>query len=197
MRKIDCFGFLAFFVSGVPVPGVYLRDEQPVDFRRTIVVHTRLAGHTARVKAARTGQNGLQILTMGQLAARLAGGFLQPIDPDRHLRDAVREALVTVDLGELEPIKNLPGMLRAAVGTLDKLWRADIDLAGETHPRLQAIRTLEAEVLRRLPPSMKRPKELVDLASARIGYSQNPSSGRLKFMAIAKCRRAGGPFSAH
>jgi hypothetical protein len=100
---------------------------------------------------------------MGQIAARLAGGFLQPIDPDA-LRDAVREGLATVDLGELEPIKNLPGMIRAAVGTLDKLWRAGIDLAGETHPRLQAIRTLEAEVLRRLPPLMKRPKELADLA---------------------------------
>jgi hypothetical protein len=110
-------------------------------------------------------------MTMGQLTARLAGGFLQPIDPDA-LRDAVREALATVGLGELEPIKHLPGMMRAAVGTLDKLWHAGINLTDETHPRLQAIRTLEAEVLRRLPPSMKRPTELVGLASARIGYAK-------------------------
>jgi hypothetical protein len=60
--------------------------------RRTIVVHTRLAGHMARVEAARAGTHGIQILTMGQLAARLAGGFIAPIDPDR-LRDAVRESL--------------------------------------------------------------------------------------------------------
>ena len=48
--------------------------------RRTIVVHTRLAGHMARVNAARAGAHGIQILTMGQMAARLAGGFLAPID---------------------------------------------------------------------------------------------------------------------
>ena len=41
---------------------------------RTIIVHTRLAGHMARVQAARGGESGVQILTMGQLAARLAGG---------------------------------------------------------------------------------------------------------------------------
>ena len=81
--------------------------------RRTIVVHTRLAGHVARVEAARASQSGLQIMTMGQLAARLAGGFLQPIDPEA-LKDGVRGALAVVKLGELEPIKNLPGMVRAA-----------------------------------------------------------------------------------
>jgi hypothetical protein len=142
-----------------------------VGWRQTIVVHTRLAGHMARVEAARNCQSGVQIMTMAQLASRLAGGFLQPIDPDA-LRDAVRETLPTINLGELEPLRNLPGMVRAVVGTLDKLWRAGIDLSGETHPRLQAIWTLETEVLRRLPPSMKRPKELVDLASARVAFAK-------------------------
>jgi hypothetical protein len=142
-----------------------------VGSRKTIVVHTRLAGHMARVHAARASQSGLQIMTMGQLAARLAGGFLQPIDVEE-LRDAVSEALETVKLGELEPIKNLPGMVRAVIGTLDKVWRAGIDLAGETHSRVQSIRMLETEVLRRLPPSMKRPKELVDLAYSRISYAK-------------------------
>ena len=33
----------------------------------------------ARVAAARAGENGVQIMTMGQLAARLAGGLLRPI----------------------------------------------------------------------------------------------------------------------
>jgi hypothetical protein len=46
--------------------------------RRTVVVHTKLAGHIARVAAARAGENGVQIMTMGQLAARLAGGLLRP-----------------------------------------------------------------------------------------------------------------------
>jgi hypothetical protein len=93
----------------------------------------------------------------------------QPIHPDA-LRDAVGEAIVTINLGELEPIKSFPGMVRAAVATLHKLWSAGIDLTAETHPRLQAVRNLEEEVLRRLPPSMKRPKELVELACARIAF---------------------------
>jgi hypothetical protein len=81
--------------------------------RRTIIIHTRLAGHIARVQAARGGESGVQILTMGQLAARLAGGLLRPIDPG-DLKIAVRESLASVQLGELEPIKDLPGMVRAA-----------------------------------------------------------------------------------
>jgi hypothetical protein len=139
--------------------------------RRTIVVHTRLAGHMARVQAARAGESGVQILTMGQLAARLAGGLLRPIDPD-DLKTAVRESLAAVQLGELEPIKALPGMVRAAVGTLEKIWNAGIDLSREAHPRLQALRKLEGEVLRRLPPSMKRPQDLVELSRARIGFAK-------------------------
>jgi hypothetical protein len=123
-----------------------------------------------RVDAARAGAHGIQILTMGQLAARLAGGFLAPIDPDS-LRDAIREALPETDLGELENIKNLPGMVRAAVSTLDKVWQADIDLSSSSHPRLQALAALERNVLRRLPASMKKPKTLVDLARARIAHA--------------------------
>jgi hypothetical protein len=141
-----------------------------VGLRRTIVVHTRLAGHMARVEAARADENGVQILTMGQLAARLAGGLLRPIDSD-DLKVAVREAVAHVKLGELEPIKELPGMVRAAVGTLDKIWNAGIDLSRQTHPRLQSLHSIEQEVLRRLPPSMKRPRDLVELARARIRFA--------------------------
>ena len=60
--------------------------------RRTIVVHTRLGGHMVRVEAARAGANGVRALTMGHLAARLAGGFIQPIDPEA-LRQTVRDSL--------------------------------------------------------------------------------------------------------
>ena len=139
--------------------------------RRTVVVHTKLAGHMARVAAARAGENGVQIMTMGQLAARLASGLLRPVDPDA-LREALREALPAVAMGELEPIKNLPGMVRAAVNTLDKVWRAGIELSAGKYPRLQALHALEEDVLRRLPPSMKRPMELVELACKRIAYAK-------------------------
>ena len=138
--------------------------------RRTIVVHTRLGGHMVRVEAARAGANGVRVLTMGHLAARLAGGFIQPIDPEA-LQQAVRDSLAASDLGELEAIKALPGMARAVVGTLDKVWRAGIELPTSSHPRLQALAALERDVLRRLPPSMKRPAELVDLARSRIRHA--------------------------
>ena len=104
------------------------------------------------------------------MAARLAGGFLAPIEADC-LRAAVREALPETNLGELENIKSLPGMLRAAVSTLDKVWRAGIELSASSHPRLQALAALERNVLRRLPPSMKKPKALVELACARIAHA--------------------------
>ena len=166
--------------------------------RKTIVVHTQLAGHMARVDAARAGAHGTQILTMGQMAARLAGGFLAPIDPDC-LRDAVNEALPETDVGELGSIKDLPGMVRATAATLDKVWQADLDLSSSTHPRLKALATLEENVLRRLPPSMKKPKVLVELARARIphapavlgsieihGHSEMPVCWRSLMLALAK-----------
>ncbi|MET4765225.1 PD-(D/E)XK nuclease family protein [Bradyrhizobium ottawaense] len=167
--------------------------------RRTIVVHTNFAAHMARVAAARRGEIGLQIMSMGQVAARLAGGFLRPIDIDA-LREAVRHSLPTVSLGELEAIKSLPGMVRAAVGTLEKIWRADIDLSSSEHPRLQALATLESEVLQRLPPSMKTPRALVDLALNRLAHgpavlgpveihshSEMPVCWRRLLLALANC----------
>jgi hypothetical protein len=140
----------------------------------------------ARVNAARAGAHGIQILTMGQMAARLAGGFLAPIDSES-LRDAVREALPETDLGELESIKTLPGMVRAAVSTLDKVWRADIDLSSSSNPRLKELAALEENDLRRLPPSMKKTRVIFDLA--RLGAW--PCWDRSKSATTVKCRRAG------
>jgi hypothetical protein len=139
--------------------------------RRTIVVHTKLAGHMARVEAARSGAHGVQVLTMGQMAARLAGGFIAPIDMGT-LQDAVRDALPETDLGELENIKDLPGMVRAVVGTLEKVWQADIELSSQSHPRLKALARLEQNVLGRLPPYMQKPKDLVEIACKRIDYAR-------------------------
>ena len=108
---------------------------------------------------------------MEQLAARLAGGFIQPIELEV-LQDAVKDALARTHLGELEDIKSLPGMVRAAVGTLEKVWRAGFDLTSQPQqPRLNALASLEQEVLRRLPAAMKRPAELVSLARARMHHA--------------------------
>jgi hypothetical protein len=107
---------------------------------------------------------------MDQVAARLAGGFIQPIDPDA-LQDAVKAALASTNLGELEAIKPLPGMVRASVTTLDKVWNANIDLSAGKNARLESLSTLEQAVLQRLPASMKRPKEMVDLALKHIQHA--------------------------
>ena len=64
--------------------------------RRTVTVHTILAGHMSRVDAARRDEAGVQVMTMGQLAARLAGGLLQPVDLDV-LTETVRDALPDVE----------------------------------------------------------------------------------------------------
>ena len=135
------------------------------------MVHTVLSGHMVKVEAARRGENGVQVMTMGRLAARLAGGFIRPIEQEA-LRQAVRAALPSTDLGELEGIKPLPGVARAAATTLAKAWDAGLALSALSHPRLQALAALEGAVLARLPPAMKRPAELVALASARIAHAR-------------------------
>lgn len=58
-----------------------------------------LAGRTARTAAARSSELGVQIMTMGQLAARLAGGLLRPVDLEV-LQEAISAALPVVDMGD-------------------------------------------------------------------------------------------------
>jgi len=138
--------------------------------RRTVIVHTILAGHISRVDAARRNEAGVQVMTMGQLAARLAGGLLQPVDLDV-LTETVRDALPDVEMGELEPIKDLPGMPLAVTATFDKAWRAGVELSKAGHPRTAALASLEQVVVQRLPASMKPPGDLVALALQRIEHA--------------------------
>ncbi|ABE62795.1 conserved hypothetical protein [Nitrobacter hamburgensis X14] len=140
--------------------------------RRSVVVHTNLAGHMLRVDFARRSEIGVQVLTMGQLVARIAGGLLRPVDPDILLETA-RAALSAVDMAELEPIKDLPGMPRAVAATLDKVWRANVRLSESVHPRLTTLARLEEEIVGRLPASMRRPSELVELASLRLELAKS------------------------
>ena len=123
-------------------------------------------------------QHGLQAVAIEHLAARLAGGFLQPINSDA-LKQAIGEAIAT-DLGEFNDIKTLPGFPRAAAATLEKAWAADLkltELAKTTdalvRSRIDAVARLEAEVLKRLPPSTRRPADLVDLALAAPSTRQD------------------------
>ena len=108
-------------------------------------------------------------MTMEQLAARLAGGFVSGIAPEA-LRDAIQASLSNYDLGELDAIKDLPGFVGAAADTLHKAWRAGVDLTARSsnHPRLAAVAALEEAVVARLPSSMLRPSDLVARASERL-----------------------------
>ena len=122
------------------------------------------------------GRHGLQALPIEGLAARLAGGFLQPIDPDA-LKAAITKAL-SAELADLDRIKNLPGFPRAAAATLSKAWAAGLNLAElaatadpEAASRLTAVARLEEEVLRHLPLSMCRPADLVSAALPRTSYA--------------------------
>ena len=49
---------------------------------RTSIVDGQLAARMRRAAAARASECGLQIWTLPQLAARLAGGFSTPLSPD-------------------------------------------------------------------------------------------------------------------
>ena len=144
----------------------------------TIVVPNRNAWRHCRAKAALEGKHGVKLLTIDQLAARLAGGFLQPIDGD-HVATAVGES-VSLPLGELDAIKTLPGFQRAAVNSLSKAWSAGLSLDHEAKAardqaariRLEALALLEREVLARLPKNEMRPNDLVARALKRKGYAR-------------------------
>ena len=78
--------------------------------RETFVIHSRLSWRQVRGVAAIERQHGLQALAIEHLAARLAGGFLQPINSDS-LKEAIGEA-IAMDLGEFNDIKTLSGHAR-------------------------------------------------------------------------------------
>lgn len=139
--------------------------------RKTAIVFGRLQSRHLRLAAARASEPGLQVMTMEQVACRLAGGFLCPIDEEA-LREALQKALAETDLAELNAIKGLPGMVDACVGTFRKVWTAGINLSSGGHSRLSALATLEAAILPHFPAGMKRPGELAREALARIQHAQ-------------------------
>ena len=92
-------------------------------------MHSRYAWRSHRTEAAIDSEQGLLLVTIEQLAARLAGGFLQSISAD-DLKAAVVTA-IRDPLGELDKIKTLPGFQRAAAASLSKLWTAGLNLVEE------------------------------------------------------------------
>ena len=142
--------------------------------RQTIVVHGRLAADQVRLEAARHAHHGVQITNMVGMAARLAGGFIRGVDGDTLsivVGTVLREAPAGT-LGDLEPIRSLPGLQLALTRTLGRAWRAGLDLIARKseHPRFATLAAIEEVVLGRLPPGMLRPTDLAAAARVRLRH---------------------------
>jgi PD-(D/E)XK nuclease superfamily len=145
--------------------------------RETRVIHSRLSWRKERGEAAIKRRHGLQTIAIEQLAARLAGGFLQPINSDS-LKEAIGQA-IAIDLGEFNEIKTLPGFPRAAATTLETAWAAGLkfaELGSSTdaivRSRIDAVSRLETHALERLPSSMRRPADLVEIAVQHLQHAK-------------------------
>jgi len=111
-------------------------------------------------------------MTFPQLAARLAGGFTQPADDDTLYR-TVSAGLGETDLGDLDPIRMMPGTPVAALATLRKVWHADLDMDARAtaHPRIAALRRLDRAVRSVLPNGMLVPPALAQAAQLRVEHA--------------------------
>jgi hypothetical protein len=85
--------------------------------RRTIVVQGTLAYGMRRLQAATRGESGINLVTLPQLAAELAGGFLH-LAPNEAIETLIKERLVAGGFQDLEDVRDLPGMTRAVTATL-------------------------------------------------------------------------------
>jgi hypothetical protein len=140
--------------------------------RRTVVVEGPLAFRMKRIAAARRAEAGVQIMTLPQLAARLAGGFIRPAR-SQDLDPAIRAALEADGFADLERIRELPGMRRSVGWTLTRVWNADFALADRAHDsaRLQDLVTIEARVRANLPAGVLTPRDLRDAALQRVTHA--------------------------
>src|SRR5713101_7457661 len=140
--------------------------------RRVIVVDGPLAFGMRRFQAAQANDVGLEVLTLPLLASRLAGGF-------RHLADretlsmAVGRALLDGGFAQIDSVRHLPGMVRAALQSLDRTWSADLDLddLASTSARVADLLMLQRRVSEVLPHGAMLPRQLRDAALDRVLFA--------------------------
>jgi hypothetical protein len=140
--------------------------------RRVVIVDGPLAFRMRRLEAARANDVGVDILTLPLLAARLAGGFCRVVDRE-HLAPSVAEALAGGGFVDIELVRDLPGMVRAVVQTLEQAWAADLDLealAG-TSPRLSDLALIQERVRAALPVGAKLPRDMREAALSRLALA--------------------------
>lgn len=150
----------------------YLNDtaskkaRRPVD-RETRVVVGRLAVRSEQLEIARSQMLGVDVTTIENLSARLAGGFLSVVTMTQ-LRRVVSEVVPKTDLGELNSIKSLPGFPSAASSALMRVWRSGIDISEFSgSDRIDAIAALDEAVRAVLPSGSLPPDDAVRLALER------------------------------
>lgn len=136
----------------------------------TVLVQGRLAYAMRRAAAARSSEFGLQILTVSQFAARLAGGLKRPASQES-IEAGIMAALAAPEkLVELGAVHDMPGMTRALVRTLRNVWRSGFDLHLSAHrdePRIRDLAYIEDVVRDRLAPGEYLLPDLERLAHAR------------------------------
>lgn len=139
--------------------------------RATRVASGPLALKMHRLQAARDGAVGVEIFSLPQLAARLAGGFAR-LATSEDVQPAIRAALEQGGFAELENLTHLPGMVRAVQQTLATAWRNDTVLDGGVNLRLADLALIDGVVRANLAPGVLAPPDLRDKALARIAYAQ-------------------------
>jgi hypothetical protein len=137
--------------------------------RRVVIVDGPLAFRMRRLDAARANEIGLEVLTLPLLAARLAGGFCRAVDR-MLLAPAVGAALEGGDFADMEPVRDLPGMVRAVMQTLEQVWASDLNLGAlaKMSPRLADLALIQQRVRAVLPAGAMLPQDLCAFALTRV-----------------------------
>ncbi|MDP1907532.1 MAG: PD-(D/E)XK nuclease family protein, partial [Hyphomicrobium sp.] len=130
-----------------------------------------LALKMQRLQAARAGAVGVEIFSLPQLAARLAGGFAR-LATSEEVQPAIRAALEQGGFAELQNLTQLPGMVRAVQQTLGAAWCSDTVLDGSVNRRLADLALIDGVVRSNLAPGVFTPPDLRDKALARIAHAR-------------------------
>jgi hypothetical protein len=139
--------------------------------KKTTITFGKVALETERAALARGGVIGGQVMAFEHMVERLAGGFLRIVDI-MTLREVVKTCLEDADLGELDGLRDMPGMTTACADSLMAWWMSGLSNSQfEQHSRLKAIFMLEEAVERNLPAHLKKPSDIVELACKRISVA--------------------------
>ena len=140
--------------------------------RRVVIVEGPLAFRMRRLEAARGNDIGLDVLTLPLLAARLAGGFCRVVDREL-LAPAIGAALDAGGFADIEPVRDLPGMVRAVLQTLEQAWASDVNLdaMAKASPRLSDLALIQQRVRAGLPAGAMLPHDIRAAALERIALA--------------------------